>query len=250
MTAESSFGGVLGARPGCQREPLDPQYLSGGDWAARLHRRDADLRDQHSLCARVFLAGRQQDLVAQKGKTSSFGIDFTPCGVRGFAQATYWKRSTRRDHGAAGCVRHRAPDLNSLLQLFPGGVTPAILRHGGSAADIPLPATVYFIYSFQQRNAFNLDADGIDADFCYRFDDGNRQLNLDLAVSRKLRWTRVRYGRRNVQRAEYDRYQHDVPVERHRRAFTVGWRRNCLSADLFVNYTGPTSIGTARRRSL
>src|SRR4029078_11812195 len=124
----------------------------------------------------LFLAGGNKDLTAQKGKTYSVGFDFTPGAVSGLAMsATWWQAKYLGAITAPqAAFAIGAPDLNSLLQLFPGGVPPATIAvaTAGLPQPVPLAATSYFIYSFRQRNAFNLDADGIDTELIYRRDTG------------------------------------------------------------------------------
>ena len=170
VTAESSFGGLLGATasgvnanlaipntypgaiglPGCtaatptcliNTATVPGIFLAGGnDEVDRSGRRDVFFRDR-------FHAGRHRRTADQHDLLES--------------------EIPRRDHRAASGVRDRGAGLNSLLQLYPGGVPPATIAEAtaGLPQTVPLAATSYFIYSFRQRNAFNLDADGIDTEF-------------------------------------------------------------------------------------
>src|SRR3981081_1952514 len=90
--------------------------------------------------------------------------------------------------------------ITAPLPAFPGrsaalrcaltlGPTPAQIAaaEAGLPQGSALPASVYYIYSYQQQNALNLKSDGIDFDFSYTFDLGGNTFLADLAGSRKLK---------------------------------------------------------------
>ena len=244
VTAESSFGGVLGVTTSVVNANLTiPNTYPGAIGLPGCTAATPTCVINTAAVQGVFLAGGNKDLVAQKGKTSSFGIDFTPSGVRGFKLGvTYWKAKYEGAITAPqAAFAISAPDLNSLLQLYPGGVPPATLASttAGLPQTIPLPATPYFIYSFQQRNAFNLDADGIDTDVSYTTTMGIGQMNFDLAVSRKLSMDQqFGTGGETFSVLNTIGINTTFPSNDTAARLSVGWRRNSLSTDLFVNYTG------------
>jgi iron complex outermembrane receptor protein len=125
--------------------------------------------------------------------------------------------------------------------LFPGGATPAQIAAaaGGRPLVTPLPSAVYFIYSFQQRNAFTLDANGIDADASYRFDTGIGNFNVGLAASRKLKMDQ-QFGTTGETFTVLNTIGINTtfPSNKFAGRANLGWQRSGLSADVFVNYSG------------
>src|SRR6185436_9376773 len=192
VTAESSFGGLTGATASGVNANLSiPNTYPGAVGLPGCTAATPTCLINTSSVQGLFLAGGNKDLTAQKGKTWSVGLDFTPRAVSGLRMsATFWNAKYLGAITAPqAAFAIGSPTLNSLLQLFPTGATPAQIAAatGGLPQTSPLPTTVYFIYSFQQRNAFNLDANGVDADIAYRFDTGVGNFNLGLSASRKLK---------------------------------------------------------------
>jgi iron complex outermembrane receptor protein len=190
------------------------------------------------------IAGGNKDLTAQKGKTWSVGIDFAPTFVNGLRMsATFWNaKYIGAITAPQAAFAIGSPDLNSLLQLFPGGATPAQIAaaSAGLQQTSPLPATVYFIYSFQQRNAFNLDANGIDADIGYKLQTGSAgNFNFGLSASRKLKMDQsFGTGGETFSVLNTIGINTTFPSNKMAGRASLGWSLNSLSADLFLNYTG------------
>ncbi len=191
----------------------------------------------------LFLAGGNKNLTAQKGKTWSVGLDFEPRAVSGLrVSATFWNaKYIGAITAPQAAFAIGSPDLNSLLQLFPAGATPAQIAAatGVLPQTSPLPSTVYFIYSFQQRNAFNLDANGIDADVSYRMQTDAGNFNLALSASRKLKMDQS-FGTGGEAFSVLNTIGINTTFPSNKMAgrATLGWSRNSLAAGLFVNYTG------------
>ena len=180
VTAESSFGG-LARRDGVrrEREPRDPEHLPGRDRSAGLHGGDADVSHQHLERAGRVPRGRQQGSRRAGRRDVLRRHRHRAGGATGLAvqRDVVEHEVPRRDHGAASRVRDRLAGSQQPAAAVPGRRARDVLAAAtrGLPQTSPLAATSYFIYSFQQRNAFNLDANGIDADLSYRFqtDIGN-----------------------------------------------------------------------------
>jgi iron complex outermembrane recepter protein len=101
-----------------------------------------------------------------------------------------------------------------------------------------LPTNIYYAYSFQQRNAFNVFADGIDLDIQYRFETSVGAFNAGLAWSQKLSFDQ-QFG---------DGPLFDVlntvginttfPSNETAARLSLGWALSGLSVDVFANYAG------------
>jgi iron complex outermembrane receptor protein len=244
VTAESSFGGLTGATASGVNANLSiPNTYPGAIGLPGCTAATPTCLINTSSVQGLFLAGGNKDLTAQKGKTYSVGIDVEPQAVSGLRMsATWW---SAKYLGAITAPQAAfaigSPNLNSLLQLFPGGATPAQVAAAtsGLPQTSPLPATVYFIYSFQQRNAFNLEANGIDADVGYHFDTGVGAFNVDLSASRKLKMDQS-FGNGGEAFSVLNTIGINTTFPSNKLAgrATFGWSHNGWLADLFVNYTG------------
>jgi iron complex outermembrane receptor protein len=132
--------------------------------------------------------GGNADLQPQKGKSWSVGFDWSPTFVRGLrVSATYW---TNELNGAitapTAAFAVNAAGLNSLLTVFgPQGATPEQIAQitAGRPLNVPIPARVYYVYNFQQRNALNLWVEGIDASVNYGFDTDVGRFSVDAIAS-------------------------------------------------------------------
>ena len=244
VTAESSFGGLLGATAsGVNANLAIPNTYPGAIGLPGCTAATPTCLINTATVPGIFLAGGNDELIAQEGETSSFGIDITPESIDGLRiSITYW---TAKYTGAITAPQAAfaigAPDLNSLLQLFPGGVPPATIAEetAGLPQTVPLAAISYFIYSFRQRNAFNLDADGIDTEILYRTDTDFGAMNFGLAVSRKLNMDQ-QFGTGGEVFSVLNTIGINTTFPSNEMAarLSVGWARDRFSADLFLNYTG------------
>ena len=118
--------------------------------------------------------GGNAGLKPEKGETWSFGGDWDPQFIPGLRLSlTYWhNKLTGAITAPQAAFAVNAAGLNSLLTVFPGGATPAQIAAitAGRPLTVSIPATVYYVYNFQQRNALNLKVEGIDASIDYGFD--------------------------------------------------------------------------------
>jgi iron complex outermembrane recepter protein len=242
VTAESSFGGLLGATAsGVNANLAIPNTYPGAIGLPGCTAATPTCLINTATVPGIFLAGGNDQVTAQEGETSSIGIDFTPEGIEGLRlSVTYWKAKYLGAITAPqAAFAIGAPDLNSLLQLFPGGVPPATIAEttAGLPQTVPLAATSYFIYSFRQRNAFNLDADGIDTELIYRRDTGIGAMNFGLAVSRKLNMDQ-QFGNGGEVFSVLNTIGINTTFPSNETAarLSAGWQRNGFSADMAVNY--------------
>ena len=244
VTAESSFGGLTGATAsGVNANLAIPNTYPGAVGLPGCTAATPTCLINTSSVQGLFLAGGNKNLTAQKGKTWSVGLDFEPRAVSGLrVSATFWNaKYIGAITAPQAAFAIGSPDLNSLLQLFPAGATPAQIAAatGVLPQTSPLPSTVYFIYSFQQRNAFNLDANGIDADVSYRMQTDAGNFNLALSASRKLKMDQS-FGTGGEAFSVLNTIGINTTFPSNKMAgrATLGWSRNSLAAGLFVNYTG------------
>ena len=137
------------------------------------------------------VTGPNQNLKPETGKTWSVGLDLLPPPLPGLrASATFWNvQYTGMITSPQAAFALSSPALSSLLTLYPGGATPAQIAAaaGGRSQTGALPPNVYFIYSYQQQNALNLKADGVDADVSYLHGVGPGNFSADLAGTVKLK---------------------------------------------------------------
>src|SRR6185312_11172423 len=140
VTAESSFGGLLGATAsGVNANFAIPNTYPGAIGLPGCTAATPTCLINTSSVQGLFLAGGNKDLTAQKGKTYSVGIDFEPQAVSGLRMsATFWNAKYLGAITAPqAAFAIGSPNLNSLLQLFPAGATPAQI----AAATGGLPQT-------------------------------------------------------------------------------------------------------------
>ena len=188
VTAESSFGGLLGATAsGVNANFAIPNTYPGAIGLPGCTAATPTCLINTASVPGVFLAGGNDELIAQEGETYSVGIDIEPAALAGlrFSVDVVEHEIHRRDHGATGRVRDRLARSQQPAATLPGR-RAAARRLAAATAGLPqtspLAATSYFIYSFQQRNAFNLDATASTRDISYRFDTDFGNFNFGLAV--------------------------------------------------------------------
>jgi iron complex outermembrane receptor protein len=139
------------------------------------------------------ITGGNKNLHPQTGKSWSFGADFTPPQVRGLrVSGTWWHNEIFGGvTSPTPSVAVNSPTLiNQVLTVYPAGATPSQI--GALTSGLPqtgaLPASVYFIYNYQQRNVLNLWVEGIDYDISYRFNTKLGQFTLQTAGTYETRF--------------------------------------------------------------
>lgn len=198
----------------------------------------------NSAVTGIQIAGGNKDLKPEKGKTFSVGFDFAPAAVQGLRlSATYW---SAKYEGAITAPQAAfvisSPSLGaSALQICPTGCSAAQIAAatGGLRQAAALPTNTYFILSFQQRNAFDLEATGIDADVRYSWDTGVGKFNTGLSVSRKLKMDQ-KFGSDGVAFSVLNTVGINTTFPSNQMAgtFDFGWKRGPVNANLTVNYSG------------
>jgi iron complex outermembrane recepter protein len=191
----------------------------------------------------IQINGGNKALKPETGKSWSVGLDVKPEPVPGLRlSATFWNAQYE------GMITSPLPvfavssvALRSALTLGP---TPAQIAAAetGLPQGSALPASVYYIYSYQQQNALNLKTDGIDFDFSYTFDIGANIFLADVAGSRKLKM-KQQFGAGG----EWFDVLNTVgvnttfPSNDFAARLNLGFRRSGFSGNLFVNYTASYS---------
>jgi iron complex outermembrane receptor protein len=187
--------------------------------------------------------GGNKDLKPEIGKTYSFGVDIAPAALPGLrASATYWHAKYEGGITAPQpAFAIAATGLNSLLTIYPNGATAAEIAAAtaGLPQNAPLPATTYFIYSFRQRNAFDLTAAGVDADISYSFDTGIGKFDAGVSVSRKTNMDQ-RFGSDGVEFSVLNSVGLNTTFPSNKMAgrANIGWAFEGWTASAFLNYSG------------
>ncbi len=123
VTAESSFGGLLGATAsGVNANFAIPNTYPGAIGLPGCTAATPTCLINTSSVPGVFLAGGNKDLVAQEGETYSVGIDIEPRPAAGLAlqRDVVEHEIPRRDHGAASGVRDRLTGSQQPAAVVPG----------------------------------------------------------------------------------------------------------------------------------
>jgi iron complex outermembrane receptor protein len=188
--------------------------------------------------------GGNAALDPQKGESWSIGGDWeVPIVENLHLSLTYWHNKI---HGAITAPQAafavNAAGLNSLLTIFPGGATPAQLAAltAGRPLTTTIPATTYFVYNFQQRNALNLWVEGIDASANYSFDTEVGRFSLDAIASYETRFDQqVGTGGAIFSVKGTTGFNTTFPSIKLNSRVGVDWESKFgLSANVFWNHTG------------
>jgi iron complex outermembrane receptor protein len=128
----------------------------------------------------------------EHGKSWSVGADWDPTFVHNLRLSlTFWHNDLLGAITAPqAAFAVNAAGLNSLLQIFPGGATPAQIAAAtaGRPLQTTIPAQVFFTYNFTQRNALNLEVEGIDGAVDYAIDTDVGQFSLNAVASLKTKF--------------------------------------------------------------
>lgn len=192
----------------------------------------------------IQLNGGNKNLKPEKGTSWSVGLDLTPTAVDGLGvHLTYWNAKYEGMITAASAsFAIGSPGLQNNLQLFPGGATAAQIAAAtaGLAAGGVLPANVYYIFSFQQVNALNLNASGLDFDIAYKFNTGaNNTWSADLSGSRKLKMDQqFGVGGEWFSVLNTSGINTTFPSVATSMRLNLGWKNDPLKVNVFANYSG------------
>jgi iron complex outermembrane receptor protein len=189
-------------------------------------------------------------LVPERGHSSSIGTDWTPDYIPGLTvNLTYWKAAFlggvtspfyAQDAGSSA--------LNSLIVLYPNGITPAQLAayvagSGGNTTNAQalssLPATAYYTYDERQRNVLNLKITGIDAFVGYKFDTDFGNFSVSDALTQFLTFNQqVGAGAPTFSVLNTDGYNSTFPSIATQMRATLSWSLSGFYVQLGMNYTG------------
>ena len=191
----------------------------------------------------VAITGPNQNLKPETGKTWSVGLDLTPEELPGLrASATFWNVDyTGMITSPQAAFALSSPALSSLLTLYPGGATAAQIAAaaGGRSQTGALPPNVYFIYSYQQQNALNLKADGIDTDINYIHGIGPGDFTADLAGTVKLKMLQqFGSGGEWFNILNTSGFNTTFPSNKLAARLNLGYRIQGLAVNVIGNYTG------------
>jgi iron complex outermembrane recepter protein len=191
----------------------------------------------------VAITGPNQNLKPETGKTWSVGLDLKPEELPGLrASATYWNvQYTGMITSPQAAFALSSPALSSLLTLYPGGATAAQVAAaaGGRSQTGALPPNVYFIYSYQQQNALNLKADGIDTDISYLALTGIGDFSADLAGTVKLKMMQqFGSGGEWFNILNTSGFNTTFPSNKVAARLNLGYKEHGLAVNVIGNYTG------------
>jgi iron complex outermembrane receptor protein len=191
----------------------------------------------------IGITGPNQKLKPETGKTWSVGLDLTPEEIPGLKlSGTFWNVSyDGMITSPQAAFALSSPALSSLLTLYPAKATPGQIAAaaGGRSQTGALPPNVYFIYSYQQQNALNLRADGIDADVSYLHGIGPGDFSVDLSGSVKLKMMQqFGSGGEWFNILNTSGFNTTFPSNKVAARLDLGYRIEGFSANVIGNYIG------------
>ncbi|MEN9705428.1 MAG: hypothetical protein RLZZ393_1307, partial [Pseudomonadota bacterium] len=184
--------------------------------------------------------GGNGGLKPQTGTSWGLGFDWTPAFVDGLRlSATYWSNELRGGITApVPALAINSTALNSLLTILPSPAQIAAAKQGlpqGSA----LPANVYFIYNYQQRNVLNLNVTGLDVEARYTVNTDAGRFNAGLGFTKKLKFDQqVGTGGQWFSVLGTAGFNTTFPSLKLEGRANLGWQKGAVDANLYVNYTG------------
>ncbi len=177
------------------------------------------------------------------GQSWSLGLEFTPSFLPRFnGEVTLFNTNLNNQisgNSASNAINSRA--LNSDLQFYPTGATPAQIASGtyNFPQQSAIPATIYYILSVRQQNLLNLYVQGIDTDLHYRIPTaaaGTFRLGATLTYFTKFDQSIAGSPRFSV--LNTTGFNNTFPSIQTQGRADFGWDLQGLSADLFLNYIG------------
>ena len=239
ITAESSFGGNVTALSGLSI----PNTFPGAIGLPGCTAATPTCTIGTATVTGIQINGGNKDLKPQKGKSWSLGADLSPALIKNFrASTTLWNVEYNGMITAPlGTFALGFPTNANPLTLFPGGATPAqIAAAVGSLTQTSAYASpVYYIYSYQQRNALNLKVTGLDFQLGYKMDSAVGTLSADLSGSRKLKMDQqVGTGGEWFSILNTAGFNTTFPSNKLAARLDLGWKQAASSAHLYTNYSG------------
>jgi len=187
--------------------------------------------------------GPNAHLKPETGKDWSWGFTWTPQQVPGLTvDMTYWNvEYFGMITSPLATFAVSSPALSPLLTLYPGGATAAQIAAltGTRPQTGALPANIYYIYDYEQQNAIDLEAHGIDSTESYARDtpigvlSASLQWSLNLKMAERFGSTGSWFDVLNT-----DGFNTTFPSTRLGASLDLGWSRSALSVHLITNYEG------------
>ena len=181
-------------------------------------------------------------LVPQTGKSWSVGADFAPTFAPGLRlSATLFNAEFKGGVTSPNAgIGVNAAALNHLLRIYPGGATQEQIA--AEVGKVPigsvLPATVYFVYNFWQRNVVNLDIQGLDLNGSYRFDTDAGAFTIGGSATHFLKFDQqIGEGAPIFSVLGTSGFNQTFASIKTQARAHLGWERGPFAADLFANYT-------------
>jgi iron complex outermembrane receptor protein len=178
-----------------------------------------------------------------KGKSWSIGGEFSPTFVPQLrASVTFFNTDLiNQISGVSASNTINSAALNSNLQFFPAGATPAQIATGtfGFPQTSAIPAQVYYILSVRQQNVLNLWVQGIDANASYAFPTERAgTFRVAAAVTYFTKFDQSIAGSPRFSVLNTTGFNNTFPSVQNQGRGNVGWDFGPVSSDLFVNWVG------------
>lgn len=134
---------------------------------------------QNGTAMRRQLGGGMSNMGPQFGESYSYGVDFNPTWLPGLrSSATFFHNKFTGGVNSPSTSSITASGSN-LLTICPSGCTEAQILEfanvaNGATISGSIPTSVYYMIDQSARNWLNLTIEGLDGQFDYRFDLGER----------------------------------------------------------------------------
>jgi iron complex outermembrane receptor protein len=192
------------------------------------------------------LGGGFSNMVPQKGRSWSAGVDFAPRFLPGFVAA-----GTFFHNQFIGGVSSPSPSaivnsagLRPLLTICPSGCTQqqidtfANLANGATISGA-VPATVYYLLDQSSRNALNLTVEGIDGQFSYSREIGELgRFTIGSSFTYFTKFIQNFGGGTDFSILNTSGYNTTFPSVRFKNRAQLGWSKSGVSVDVFWNHVG------------
>ncbi|WP_420142669.1 TonB-dependent receptor domain-containing protein [Sphingomonas sp.] len=192
------------------------------------------------------LGGGFSNMVPQKGRSWSAGVDFSPRFLPGFVSSfTFFSNKF------IGGVSSPSPTaivnsagLRDLLTLCPTGCSAEQINtfanvDNGATISGAVPPVVYFLLDQSSRNALNLKVQGIDYQLSYQTEIGSAgRFTFGTSGTYFTKFTQNFGGGTNFSILNTSGYNTTFPSVQFKNRAQLGWSLAGISADLFWNYTG------------
>ena len=241
ITAESSFGGLLGATASGVNANFAIPNTYPGAIGLPGYDCDPDMPHQHVERAWRVPRGPQQGS-GRAGRRDVLGRPrYRARSAAGIAlqRDVVEHEVPRRHYRPASGVRDRLAGSQQPAAAVSGRCAGGCARDrdAGPAADFAVGGHVVLHLSFQQRNAFNLEATGIDGDLSYQFRTDVGTFLMGVAVSHKLKMDQqFGSGGETFSVLNTIGINTTFPSNRTAGRLNLGWSLGGLSTDVFVNY--------------